>query len=256
MPLLRQLTERTPHWAVWKNADSALLGTGDVDSVAPRPAWGLIEGAFHDWARTGDLGPSFTCRHIPRTANHFVLLDGGPDLLQLEVKAGATFRGSVQFHAEDVLALTRLDDRGFRALRPGAEGLLKLVLNGMGRGGRPDWDGIAAKDVLELLEEDWAGAERMAGRLGRGGAAALRGARAALRGEWDRRSMLSVEAWAVAKAVVQPQVVAERVWFRAVRKPGCPVLRTVYRHGRRVPTNDPGGWLSLVAEDHQLRDDG
>jgi hypothetical protein len=253
LPLLRRLTEQTPYWAVWKNADSALLGTGDVDSVAARRAWPMIEREFHAWAQQRDLGPSFSCRHIPRTVNHFVLPSGGPDLLQLEVKAGATFRGSVQFHAVDVLALSQIDERGFRELRPGAEGLLKLVLNGMHRGGRPDWDGIADKHVLELLESDWEGAERMAARLGPGAGAVLRAANAARRGDWDRRAMLELEAWAAAKSVVQPHVIAERVWFRLVRKPRCPVLRTVYQHGRRVPDADPMAWLRTVGEGHHVR---
>jgi hypothetical protein len=230
-----------------------LLGTGDVDSVAARRAWPMIEREFHAWAQQRDLGPSFSCRHIPRTVNHFVLLSGGPDLLQLEVKAGATFRGSVQFHAVDVLALSQLDERGFRELRPGAEGLLKLVLNGMQRGGQPDWDGIADKHVLELLQSDWEGAERMAARLGPGGGAALRGAQAALAGDWDHRAMLELEGWAASKAVIQPHVIAERVWFRLVRKPRCPVLRTVYQHGRRVPDADPSGWLHEVAAQHPVR---
>jgi hypothetical protein len=34
LPLLRRLTEVSESWAVWKNVDRALVGQGDVDSIA------------------------------------------------------------------------------------------------------------------------------------------------------------------------------------------------------------------------------
>jgi hypothetical protein len=251
LPLLRALTVATPDWTVWKNVESALGGTGDVDSAAPRRAWPIIARTFHQWAADQELGPTFSCLHIPRTANHFALLPGTSDLLQLEVKAGATYRGSVQFHAEDVLALSCDDDRGFRKLRPGAEGLLKLLNNGSRRLGRPDWEGLRAKDVVALLQEDPEGVAAMAARFGPARAALTSGVRAVLDGQWDRRAMLAVEGWAVAKAVVQPHVVAERVWFRLHRKRTCPVLQVVYRQGRTAPA-DLDAWLSRVARIHTV----
>ncbi len=251
LPLLRALTEATSDWVVWKNVDSALHGTGDVDSAAPRRAWPIIVDRVGRWAQDQSLGPTIVCRHIPRTLNLLTLLPEAGALLQLEVKAGATFRGSVQFHAEDVLALSHLDDRGFRQLRPGAEGVLKLMNNGMMRGARVDQEGLEAKHVPALLGADPDGVRLMAARFGPARGALLTGVDAVLAGGWDRRAMATVEAWALAKALAQPHVVAERVWFRAVTKRRCPVLGVVYRADRRVQ-GDVSRWLDRAAASHRV----
>ena len=69
------------------------------------------------------------------------------------------FRGSTLFVLEQLQPLTMMDDRGFRRVRPGAEGLLKLVLNGSRWGGRPNMEGLHTKHVVELLEQDPEGSE-------------------------------------------------------------------------------------------------
>ena len=53
-------------------------------------------------------------------------------------------------------------------------------------------------------------------------------------------AMATVEGWAVVKAVAQPHVVTERIWFRAVRKPTDPVLHAVDLQ-RPTPRNDHAG---------------
>jgi hypothetical protein len=247
--LLRELTNATPDWTVWKNAESALTGTGDVDSAAPKPAWPVVSHTYLGWAADQALGPAIVCRHIPRTLNLLALLPDDAALLQLEVKAGATWRGSLQFRAADILALSAVGEDGFRRLRPGAEGLLKLLNNGTIRGGAPNWPGIRDKEVVELLQADPQGVAAMAARFGPARSSVLRAAEAVVSGGWDRTAVATVEAWAVAKALIQPHVVAERLWFRAVRKPTCPVLQVVYRKDRRVQ-GDVDAWLANVRKTH------
>ena len=253
LPLLRALTQRIDAWTVWKNADSALYGRGDVDSAAPRSVWPQLESTVYGWAAEQHLGPTVVCRHIPRTLNLLTLQPGSSSLLQLEVKAGATYRGSLQFSAADVLALSILDERGFRRLRDGAQGLLKMLNNGSRRGGAPDWEGLRNKGVVELLRADPEGAAAMAARFGAARGPLLAAVDAVTRGEWDRRAVVAVEAHAMAKALVQPHVVAERIWFRAVRKPGCPVLRTVYRADRDI-VGDVDAWLLQARQAHAVVD--
>ena len=249
LPLLRTLTSATESWAVWKNADSALYGTGDVDSAAPKAVWPLLEQTVAAWATEQSIGPTVVCRHIPMTLNVLTLLSGTHSLLQLEVKAHATYRGSVQFSADDILALSVIDERGFRRLRDGAEGVLKMLNNGSSWGGRPNWDGLRSKSVVELLERDPDGAAAMAARFGIARGQLRNAVAATSRGEWNRPAVVAVEAHALVKAVVQPHVVAERVWFRGVRKPFCPVLRSVYRNNR-VIDGDVATWFRQAERNH------
>jgi hypothetical protein len=251
LPLLRALTGAAPEWTIWKNVESALKGTGDVDSAAPRRAWPSIERTFIAWAAELDLGPVFSCLHIPRTANHFAVLPGTSELLQLEVKSGATYRGSVAFYAEDLLPYSVHDPRGFRKLRPGAEGVLKLLNNGIRRGGLPDWRSLREKAVVDLLLSDPEGVAGMARHFGWARDAVHAAVAAVCDGRWDRRAALTIEVRALAQAVAQPHVVAERLWFRAYRKRTCPVLDVVYRRDRTAPT-DIDGWLSEIASDHTV----
>ena len=251
LPLLRALSDDVEDWTVWKNADSALYGIGDVDSAAPRQVWPQLARTVRRWALEQGIGPVILCAHIPRTLNLLTVAPDGASLLQLEVKGGATFRGSVQFHAEDVLALSLIDERGFRRLRDGAEGVLKLLNNGMSRGGTQDAEGLRAKNVAELLRSDPEGVAAMAQRFGPARGALLAGVDAVLDGSWNRPAMVQVEAWALAKAVVSPHVVAERAWFRAYRKRTCPVLQVVYRADRKVQ-GDVDAWLDEVRRSHAV----
>jgi hypothetical protein len=246
LPFLRRVTESFPRWAVWKNVESALHGHGDVDSLAPPSDWRGIESAWREWVRAEGLGPAIVCPHVPQ-GPHFVALDGSPWIVQFDVKVRGTFRGSTLIDVEELLALAEMDARGFRRIRPGAEGVLKLLYNGMTRGARPLPEGLAGKRVTELLRQDPDGARLAAERLlGPARRPLLRAVDALLAGEWDRRSLLAVSAWTAVRALAEPHVAASRVWFAAVLKPRCPVLRVIRRHDRRVPA-DLDGWIAEVA---------
>jgi hypothetical protein len=251
LPFLRRLTEAFPRWAVWKNVESALTGHGDVDSFAPPGDWPAIEAAWIAWLRSEGLGPAIVCRHVPQ-GPHFVALDGSPWLLQFDVKVRGTFRGSTLIDVDDLLALAETDARGFRRIRPGAEGVLKLLYNGMRLGGRPDPAGLAAKNVVGLLEADPAGARLAARRLlGPAAGAMMRAVEALVEGRWDRAALVTVEGWAAARAVAEPHVAASRLWFGAVLKKRCPVLRVIRERDRRLP-EDTKAWLARVARDHRV----
>ena len=246
LPLLRCMTETFPRWAVWKNVESALTGHGDVDSFAPSSDWAAIERVWLEWLRAEKLGPAIVCRHVPQ-GPHFVTLDESPYLLQFDVKVRGTFRGSTLIDVDSLLALAELDERGFRRIRPGAEGVLKLLYNGMRLGGRPDAGGLAAKGVVELLRRDPEGAREAARRLlGPARRPMLRAVEALLAGGWDRRSLVLVEAWTAVRSVAEPHVAASRLWFGAVLKKRCPVLQVIRQHDRRIP-DDREAWLAHVA---------
>jgi hypothetical protein len=255
LPLLRRFTELSPNWVVWKNVDSALSGVGDIDAAAPEDDWPAIERAFREWAVEHELGPVIVCRHIPGGLNLVAMPPTSSTLLEVGVKARRIWRGGTLFVLDDLKPLVMLDPRGFRRLRPGAEGLFKLLLNGARWDGGPDWDAMRVKHVATLLRTDPDGVRIAARRFGFAEGAALRGAMHAARGEWDRRSMLTVQAWALIQALQRPHVLASRVRFRFRAKATCPVVSTLLRDHRRIPA-DRASWLRTVALSHAVYDNG
>jgi hypothetical protein len=249
LELLLRLTKEAPGWGVWKNVESALSGTGDLDTSAPPRDWGVIEREFVDWASTHGLGGVAVCRCVPRTVNLVAVPPGEPTFLQLEVKGQVTFRASTLFDADDLVPLMTMDERGFRILREGAQGLFKFLTNGLRRGGKPHREWIASKHILEQLRADPDGVAEAARLLGAGRGAALAGVEAALAGGWDRPAMLRLEALGLAKALVEPRTLFQRTWFRVRAKRTCPVLRVVYQKQRLTPP-DPEGWLEKVSATH------
>ena len=250
LPLMRRLTQVCESWGVWKNADSALIGRGDVDSLCianERPA-ALLE--FTSWASDRGYGPVFTCDHLPTPL--IALAVDRQRLIQFDLWGYAVFRGAPMFVAEDLMPLMSMDERGFRRLRTGAEGLFLLLLNGTRHGGRPRPADIAAKRIIELLNEDWGGVEAASGFFGRAGSSCLRLAKAATNGGWDRRSAVEVEAWAIQRAIRQPRMLASRARFRTTARWRCPVLSTL-THGRTI-SMDPSDWILKVRESHPIHE--
>jgi hypothetical protein len=249
LPLLRGLTERVPSWYVWKNAESAFTRNGDIDSAAPREAWGEIETVFREWAAEHGLRHVTACRHIPRTLNLVATSESLPHLLQLEVKGLTTLRGSTAFRAEDLVELTVMDPRGFRRLRPGAEGLFKFIMNGVHRGGAPNLEALEAKGVMPLLESDPDGLLAAARVFGRAETAILAAVASARSGGWDRAAVRKVELHAALRTLAEPHILWERIWFRLARKPFCPLLKVVYREDRELP-QEGDAWYARVHRAH------
>ena len=250
LPLLQHLAGEVPNGTVWKNVEAGLNGSGDVDYAAPTTDWATIESAFLKWAGTQGLGPVVACRHVP-DALFLIALDRSKGAFaQLDVRGRATFRGSRIFHPEDLRTLSQRDERGFRRLRPGAEGLIKLVLNGVAAGGRPKPRGLGKEGVGALLGGDPDGARLAARLFGLARPAAAAGAAAAATGVWDRRAMVLVELRALALTPLNPDIVWKRLAARRVKRT-CPVLVAGIDHGRCIP-GDLDAWVAEVALDHAV----
>ncbi|MFN2521436.1 MAG: hypothetical protein ABR525_10375 [Candidatus Limnocylindria bacterium] len=251
LPLMRSLTAVTRSWLVWKNADAALAGIGDIDSAAMKAEWPEISTAFRAWAAEERLLPTTVCPHIPGGLNLLALPADSGSILELGVKETKVFRGSILFRTEDLLPLAELDARGFRRLRPGAEGVFKLVLNGARPGGRADEAGLAAKDVRRLLRLDPEGARLAAPLFGPAAPSALAAASAAAAGGWDRRAMMALETWAILRGPRHPRLLARRAWFRLRGSRSCPIVRALLGDHRRIPGDRPR-WLAEVRREHVL----
>lgn len=251
LPLLRRLTEASPSWLLWKNAESAFTGIGDIDAAAPEADWPMIEREFRAWAGAADLGPVVVCRHPPGTFLLLAIPPGSETFLELGVNSRRVWRGSILFTLDDILPMAVMDPRGFRRLRSGAEGLFKLVLNGTRRGGSPDEAALEAKAVRALLRADPEGVLRAARLFGPARHAVSIGARRAAMGGWSRPAMMSVEIMALLKSIANPGVAIERLRFRRGVRTTCPVIEGVNRYGRRIP-DDRAAWLERLAVDHAV----
>jgi len=169
----------------------------------------------------------------------------------LDVKERGTFRGSTLIDAWDLQRLSEMDPRGFRRVRPGAEGVIKLCMNGMQRGGQPNPEGLRVKRVAQLLSSDPEGVDAAAELLGPAADALRRGARAVVDGGWDQRAMRMVDAWSLARSVAEPRVALSRLWFLYYQAARCPVVSLIRDGDRRVP-DDRDAWLREIAKDHQV----
>lgn len=249
--LLLRLTNEFPGWAAWKNVDSAMAGKGDVDSLAPPSDWAGIRAIFESWAAERHYAPIVVCRHVPQ-GPHFVTFEpGSAYIVQLDVKERATFRGSTLIDAWTLQRLAEIDAGGYRRVRRGADGVIRLCSNAVGTGGRLNASALMVKRIPELLRSDPEGVEAIADLFGPARPALLAGVRAVLAGGWNRRAMLQVEAWALARSVAEPKVMLSRLWFGRVTLKRCPVLRIIRQHDRRVPP-DLEAWLDEVRLSHEI----
>lgn len=247
LPLLRGLTAKTRTWAVWKSPESAFTGQGDVDSVATESEWPLVVREFRKWAGAQGFGPAVQCTHF---SGLLILVacagDRPTQLLQLDVYSRHLFRGVPVITAEDLVALSGPEARGFRRLRPGAEALL-LLLRRLPRGGAA----LAPVDrtaILELVRSDPAGAEELATRLG----FPERALRAFESGGWDRRTALAFELRVASRLLLHPQRLRECLALDYRRLRGCSLVETL-EQGRRLG-GDRSEWLSEIARTHPVTD--
>ena len=251
LPLLRTLTEECPGWLLWKNAESAFTGVGDIDAAAPVAEWPVVERCFREWAEEQGVGPVIVCRHIPGGLNLVAVPSDSTTLLEMGVKNDKIWRGSQLFEYDDLRPLAGMDPRGFRRLRPGAEGFFKLMLNGSRWDGRPDDEGLRAKHVATLLRQDPEGARMAAKTFGPAARAAVAAAEGVASGDWNRGAMLVVTAWAALRTLRRPKVLAKRVEFRLLAKKRCPVVAALLGDERRSPA-DRNAWLRQVAATHEV----
>jgi hypothetical protein len=246
LPLLRRLTAREPAWFVWKNADAAISGSGDVDSVAPRRAWGGAVAEFRAWALATGLGPVVICTHAPGSLVAVACVGSDRrELAQLDVYERV---GRIA-HADSISAAAELDQRGFRRLRPGAEGLLLLLASSRRPGRKPESPETLAR-IRSLLRSDPDGAEKAARSVGMGGSLALLGARAVAEGRWSVGAMSALELVYAQRAILEPAQRLAWLQFRLRHESRCPVLEAL-ADGRRI-RSDVDVWLRAVRSNHSV----
>jgi thymidylate kinase len=250
--LLRQLSDRFPLWIAWKNADVALDGTGDVDALCPETDWNAMTDEFVSWSSREGLSPVVVCRHVPGS---MLLMAADPQtgaLFELDVKAWGTHRGRVIFGPHDLLPMSVLDPRGFRRLRPGAEGLLKLTVSGLRRTGALRTARLDRERVATLLTSDPDGVGQATSLLRGVRGSARRLTEHVTRGtRLSRRAGLLVELWAFGGALFHPGWLARRAAFRLAGRRVCPGLKTQLKRGA-LDRRGPAAWPRDVLEPHRV----
>jgi hypothetical protein len=246
LPLLCRLTEVSPDWGVWKNADRAIAGHGDIDSISPPSDRDLLLREFSRWASNNGMEPQFVCRHLPGSVLGVAVRDRD-ELVELQLCERAVFRGSTLFTTRETGPLMMMDHRGFRRMRPGSEGFLLLFFNGMKRGGRPLLHGEKVERLMALMRDDPSGMEAAAHLFGPVRRHASRLAAAALDRDWERTSALWVEGWAVMRGLKDPSFFTARATYR-MRSRRCPLL-PVLRRGRR-PQGNIDAFLARAKRTH------
>jgi hypothetical protein len=247
LPLLRRLSRVSASWGVWKNADRALRGQGDIDSVAPLPEHDRLLGEFRRWALDARLQWLIQCEHAGGI--HVLIAVNESAWAQLDLVWTSPFRGAQLLSAEDLVPLMTMDPRGFRRVRDGAEGLFLFLYKGIHWGGRSDWPNLRKYGVIDKLARDWAGAEAAATLLGRAGAPMLKAARSAMRGEWDASALFHAEAFTLLRALRDPRLVASRAIARGWRLKRCIVAGAIAegRQPRRLRE-----WIDEASRNHKV----
>jgi hypothetical protein len=243
IPLLQHLTNLSQGWGVLKNLDSALSGRGDIDSVSPSQDREVLLRGFRDWAKDNKYAPVFTCMHVPDVVVTVAVRDRR-ELVELDLCERQIYRGSELFHAPQLEPLMIMDDRGFRRVRAGAEGLLLLVLLGVRYGGRPARQTLQRKGVIQLMRSDPEGVEAATLLFGAARGAASRLATAACGNGWARLPALWVEMRAAVLSLRNPRLLASRAEFRLRRRRECVIL-PILRRGRYIE-GDVDSWISTA----------
>jgi hypothetical protein len=244
LPLLRSLTERVPSWCLLKNVERTVAGAGDIDSAAPKPSWPVLAEQFRDWAFAFGAGPVIVCRHLPET---LVVAACAPAdrtrLIQLDVYEHV----ARIVPAAELGPVSELDERGFRRLRPGGEGLF-LALELAPRGGRRPTDPSGIDRSAALMRTDPVGVESAARLLGSGKSPALALARSIADGGWSRSSSAALELVYLQHALRHPRRRLAWLLYRLGAAARCPLLEAL-ASGRRV-TGDIDAWLASLRPGH------
>jgi hypothetical protein len=244
LPLLRRLTAEVPSWAVWKGAPELHSGTGDVDSVCAAEELPLAIAAFRRWADAEGHGPVILCGHFPGLKIAVACAGERPMYLrQLDLYERHVFRGATLVEAAQLRPLL-VENRNYRRLRGGAEGLLRLVLGARRGGGAPSAQ--AREEAVALIRSDREGAASLAGLLG----LAVGAVDAAARGGWDQRALLALERRSIRRLLTDPRELSAAVArdYRRVR--GCLLVKSLEQG--RIVLGDPRAWLEEMAATHEL----
>lgn len=218
-------TRAHPTFVVWKHGAELVRGRGDLDATAVVDARGALVDVVRSSAAAAGLRAVVTCTHVP--GRLVVVAAGGAagdELAQVDLLERAPLGAGAWFDAEWVARLAFVDERGVRRLHPGAEGLLRLLVD------------PADGEARALVGADPHGLDAAASLLALPRALAL----AAARGSRPARFACAAVATVAARD-------------RAVRRFRPCVVTDALVAGRRAPEG-AAAFLARAAETHEVID--
>jgi len=240
LPLLERLTSELRTWGVWKGRPETRGISGDVDSVCAADEWPAALDVFYEWASQNACEPVVACDHFPGLRILAACSGSRPaSLLQLDLYAQHVFRGATLVDARRLRPL--MIDGPYRRLRPGAEGLLQLILRTRGGGRHPH--NVPASPALGLVSDDVEGAKQLASLVG------LRPdvVDAVSTGGWSQRAFVSLELRSL-RALASPSELRRCVVRDYRRARPCALVAALERG--RVVSGDKARWLQEVGLSH------
>lgn len=201
LKLLRSLTVEVPNWLACTNLNSALSSHDVFDSAAAALSFPDVIRVFKAWAGRRDLEPVTERTHGFGRLSLATAIPGHTIPMELTVSDGRCWRGYPLVSFPDLIDMAEDDSRGIRKLRPGAQGVLTLLLDATTWTGGVAGDWVTAGHVRALLAADPAGVRQAAALFGVASPAVLQLATAVVAGGWDRRSALRVEAVTFARGL-------------------------------------------------------
>ena len=250
--LLGQLDSIAPGVGVWKNADAALDGNGDIDYFAPRSTWPAIAATFRSWSESHGFECMPPCLHRPGALYLIAIDRRGRRLMQLDVRERLTLAGSEMMDASELGTLLQEGRYGFKQLRPGAEATLKLMVKCIDPRGRLRAECLEEESVSAGIGADLASARQASSLLRHGRHEADRLVLSIASGHPDSVAARSLMRGVRMAAFLHPWRVARLVWYRLRRK-WCPTLAWILAQGQQVPPH-LDRWVDDVRRVHHNAD--
>lgn len=246
--LIRHLASTEASLTILKNAESTLLGTGDLDVLIEKPKMAALVSAAADWSRENGA-QCMVCHHVPDGPHIVIAPPGQRHALVVDVKWRRSLFGASLITAQAAQACAGPSPLGPMQLTSGAEALVKLCLYGIDHVFGLDYGKLDAKYAIAGLRADPEGAARAAELMNPPTRLLLKAIGAAVGRRPGRLISTVLKTRLLMAASIQPRTGLQRLYYKAFLRRRCPIMTVVKFGDRRIPA-DQNGWFSSSKAAH------
>jgi len=255
LTFLRDISRENQRMVVWKHLDRSLQGLGDIDVAAPAADLDNITASSLVSAGSAlKASHAVICDHLPSVRLHFyVQPERSPELFEFDVITQPSRMTSRWASPTKLVGLSVVDPTGIRRLRPGAEALTLLVMQGMTSAGADKLKAHDRECVLSGLAVDLDGAIEacrvLAPPLARRQLASF--VERLAHGEWDASMALAALVGFGVTGMTSPKFAFDRGVHRNKYRTGdeCLMFGIMRRLGRKMPHSTCVEFLAAARED-------